>query len=541
MAEIVLIQAPFEDFYKTPLRTYPLGLLYIASGLIARGYGVSLIDGLAEEAKKQVPLPEEMGYMKEHYIGDKSPFSLFSGYYRFGASFEDILRRVKDHSPRLVFMSLLTTAYSSSGFELAKMIRQECPDVILICGGHHATRFPAESLQVFDYVIRGEGDRAAGQLADALLKRGSSSPGQIEGVCFKKGSERVIKDPVFVSEEELSGMVPAREIAPVPRSRGRGFTQILTSRGCPLSCTYCCTAEHLCGGFRQRKIGDILSECKTCYDTCGITHFDIEDENFTFEKERAQEILKGLKKLFDGKDVEFSAMNGLLPETLDEEIVLLMKEAGFNTLNLSIGSTNKEVLKKYNRPGSLLDRFDAIVHGAQTCGLSIIAYTISGGPYASRDQVIDDIIYMAVRPVQIGLSTYYPAPGSYDYEHDVYKKPEHFSLYRSSVYAVEGLMNRIEMVTGSRIARLLNYIKTLPQKGIHSLHDIVPAQTGSAIGPGQESKLAALFIKEKRIPGIEPKDRTVFIHRADDRMIEECVAALKEKGYIRGYKGDVEI
>ena len=42
-------------------------------------------------------------------------------------------------------------------------------------------------------------------------------------------------------------------------------------------------------------------------------------------------------------------MNGLYPPSLDEEVICAMQFAGFKTLNLSLGSSSKEQLRRFNR------------------------------------------------------------------------------------------------------------------------------------------------------------------------------------------------
>ena len=91
MADIVLIQPPFEDFYCTAVRTQPLGLLHVGAALIRDGFSVALTDALEEGKRRRVPLPSAFGYMREHTPGDRAPFALFSGYYRYGLEEEEIL------------------------------------------------------------------------------------------------------------------------------------------------------------------------------------------------------------------------------------------------------------------------------------------------------------------------------------------------------------------------------------------------------------------------------------------------------------------
>ncbi len=540
MAEIVLIQPPFEDFYTTSVRTLPLGLLHVGGALTQDGFSVSLIDALAEGKKRQAPLPRDFSHMKEFLHGDKTPFALFSGYYRYGMEEEEILDRIGREQPRMAGISLLTTAYADPAIRLARRVRERFPGIVLFCGGHHPTRFPEACLEAFDYAIRGDGETAAAELARAIL-RGRGEADDIEGVCRNDEAEGIqLREPTFLGEDELDLVRPERDLAGTPIIRGRRFTQILTSRGCPLNCTYCCTTKRLSGGFRKRKVEDVLAEFEDTRRRHGITHFDIEDENVTFDRDRAKALFRGLIQAFQGQGVLLTAMNGLLPETLDDELVGLMREAGFDKLDLSLGSTHPEILRRYGRPAGLMEPFEQAVESARRRGMAVTAYLISGGPHVEAKDVLRDLLRLAGLPVRIGLSSYYPAPGSLDYETGLFPKPASFTLHRASVYPVEGRMDRLAMVTASRLARILNYLKSLPSRGFSSLRAVTPAMEGDVIRPEDEARLAASFLYRGSIMGLTPGTRSAYPHRVDPTLAEACRQGLCHAGKIAGFSGPLE-
>jgi anaerobic magnesium-protoporphyrin IX monomethyl ester cyclase len=540
MADIVLLQPPFEDFYSTRQRTLPLGLLYVAAGLVRAGYSVTVLDALAGNRKRQATVPRTLSRMRDFYPADKSPFALFHGFFRYGLDDQEILGRIQQERPRMVGVSLLATAYSDTAMLLARRIRERVPGAVLFCGGHHPTRFPDACLAVFDYVIRGDGDKAAVQLADAILK-GDGDPGAVEGVCRLDAGVPSLKEPVFLGEPEISPLRPERSLAVPTVLQGRRFTQILTSRGCPLDCSYCCTTRRLSGGYRKRSVEDVLEEFRDVFLEHGITHFDIEDENATFDRERARTLFQGLIRTFHGKGVLLTAMNGLLPETLDHDLVGLMQEAGFHKLDLSLGSTKPEILKRYGRPAGLLGPFDRAVESARQRGMQVTAYVISGGPHVEAGDVLSDLLALAARPVRIGLSTYYPAPGSLDFEAARFSRPDSFAEYRASGYPVEDRMDRMQMVTASRLARVINYIKSLPSRGLFSLRSVSPATAGEAVRPGEEPRLAAAFLAQGILLGLSPGDRVAFPHRVDPALVQACRQGLHKAGKVAAFHGNLEV
>ena len=88
--KILLIQPPIQDFYQTSIRTQPIGLAYLAASLKNHGHEVEILDCQTEK-KKSIPIPAELSYLKDFYpFNDRSPFKLYTGYYHFGMSYEEI-------------------------------------------------------------------------------------------------------------------------------------------------------------------------------------------------------------------------------------------------------------------------------------------------------------------------------------------------------------------------------------------------------------------------------------------------------------------
>ena len=66
----------------------------------------------------------------------------------------------------------------------------------------------------------------------------------------------------------------------------------------------------------------------------GIRAFDIEDDNFTFNRKHCMDLLPQISQRF-GDKITLYAMNGLSAEHLDEEIIDLLIKCGMKLLNLS--------------------------------------------------------------------------------------------------------------------------------------------------------------------------------------------------------------
>ena len=160
---------------------------------------------------------------------------------------------------------------------------------------------------------------------------------------------------------------------------------IVSSRGCPLACSYCsvsATSSH--PGFRQRPVDAVVEEIQHLVEDRNTGFIDFEDENLTLEKPWAVELFTRLVPILAPRNVELRAMNGLYPPSLDAELIRLMKAAGFKTLNLSLGTTNRNQLMRFKR-ADVRPALEKVLALAVEQKLDAVSYIIGAAPGQSAD------------------------------------------------------------------------------------------------------------------------------------------------------------
>jgi anaerobic magnesium-protoporphyrin IX monomethyl ester cyclase len=236
---------------------------------------------------------------------------------------------------------------------------------------------------------------------------------------------------------------------------------IITSRGCPHGCAYC--SAHMTMGrfFRSRTPEAVLKEMRECQKEYGIEIFDVEDDNFTFDQGRAKKLMSLMIETFGEGGIKLSAMNGVSFASLDEELLRLMKKAGFHTINLSFISIDSSTKERMRRPKPTVE-FDKILENAERAGLSVIAYAIPGMPGQTIEEMVNTLIDLMSRRVLIGPSVYYPTPGTPLFEQCERDGilPPHLSQWRSSAFPIETEeFNRLDLLTLFRLVRVINFVK----------------------------------------------------------------------------------
>ncbi|MBU0991085.1 MAG: B12-binding domain-containing radical SAM protein [Proteobacteria bacterium] len=532
MPDILLIQPPIRDFYLTTKRTIPYGLSAIAATLIDAGFSVTIIDMLATKKSKPIDLQKNMTYLNEYYgRADVSPFALFHQFRHFGYSYEHLKHELKKCTPFLIGISSLFTAYSDEALTCAKIAKEIHPQAKIVLGGHHPTALPEYVMQhnFIDYCIRGEGEVSLSDLAICIKTK--KSPETIPGIVFrKKGGHIHVSEPALMKEPDAYPLPASHLIKSAYYQRGKGSAiSIMTGRGCPMTCSYCSMGAFF-RHYRKRSVNHVMAELSREASERNARFIDFEDENLSLDRKWFITLLERIIQTFGENHLELRAMNGLFPPSLDEELITLMKMAGFKTLNLSLGSTDLNQLKRFNRP-DVREKTDHILNVSDKLGLETVCYIIAGAPGQTATSSMDDLLYLSHRKALVGVSIYYPAPGSLDYDflEASGNLPGSFSLMRSTAIPVDNTTSRLESVTLLRLARIINFIKALKAKG-EEIPKPHPYKTSSLKDMSDRTALGkqilSWFFHDGKIRGIEP----------GGLIYEHAVSKPLTKGFIENFE-----
>lgn len=500
--KIILLQPPIRDFYDTDIRLQPLGLCMLKAAV--RKY-LPDIDVIVKDyhqglGRKTIAFPKEFSYLKDYYqYHDKSPFSMFHHFYHFGAGFDEIATDVAKERPDVVGISSLFSPYHREAIACAKAIK-ELMDVPIIMGGSHVSAMPHSVLQDsnVDYIIRGEGEKPLVEFLKALQSGGPMK--DVSNLGFKRDSKMTMnpmEKPFDI--EELAW--PDFSDFPVTRYmlNNKPLCFITTSRGCPHRCTFCSVHLTFGDGFRTRSVEDIILEIKKRHED-GYRVFDFEDDNLTFNRDYFKDLLTRLIALFPEGDFHPVAMNGISYMSLDQEILELMKKAGFTSLNLSLVTANEAMLKRFRRPHTL-NKYLEIVERAHNLGLEIVTYQILGLPHETLDEIIETMLLMMRLPVLIGVSIFYLTPGSSISKEFHEMTGDDILKSRSTAMAIEtDEFDRSDLYTLFITARIIDFIKSLGAgKKEIDLMEALEAAKGSDKRAALGADILKILFNEKKL------------------------------------------
>jgi radical SAM superfamily enzyme YgiQ (UPF0313 family) len=359
-----------------------------------------------------------MAHLNAYYgRPDASPLALFHRFRHFGRSVEHIGRKAAESDAFLVGIASLFTAYSQEALATARSVKSLLPGCRVVLGGHHPTALPAEAMAcpAVDFVIRGEGEDALPQLARALRSGGDLE--RVPGIVFRRPDGSLHLSPPAVVMDLDGCPQPARDLidARFYRRRRRGSTVVVASRGCPMACSYCSLGRYSGIPYRRRAVASVLAEIDTAVNAHDARFIDFEDENLALDKPWLMALLEGIRRRFGPQGLELRAMNGLFPPSLDSEMIAAMRAAGFRSLNLALATTHRDQLARFRRP-DVRRAFDNALVQAAANRLEAVGYIIVGAPGQRAAESLADLCYLAERRVLAGVSLFYPAPGSLDFE-----------------------------------------------------------------------------------------------------------------------------
>lgn len=468
---VLLIQPPaFANTAKTDINpNLPLGIAYIAAVLEREKYEVKILDAFVEGWDKEEPVGKEV--------------------IRVGLTFEEIECKIQDFSPDVVGVSNLFTAQRKNAHKVCKIAKKVSQDILVIMGGAHPTVAPEIVLEDknVDFVVLGEGENTIVGLMNYLKKEVDLR--SLDGVAFRENGKVVVAPKTKFIMDLDSIPFPARHLLKMDAYSRAGVTHggfvartpyasVVTSRGCPFQCTFCSAHKVFGRKYRCRSVDNVMEEIEMLVQDYGIKKILIEDDNFTLNARRTEQILD---KLIEKKyDLIWDTPNGIAVFTLNEKIIRKIKESGCDRLNLALESGNQYVLDNIIRKPLKLKKVIPLIEFARSIGMNVNVFFVVGMPEETIEQIRYTFRFarkMKFYHPHISILTPYPGTEVYEICKEKRYLVEDFNLDNLMItrynietldWTIEELDNVIKSET--RILRIHYYLRR-PRT---FLRDIIP-------------------------------------------------------------------
>lgn len=300
-------------------------------------------------------------------------------------------------------------------------LKKKNPELILITVGQLPTFLGEKMLELYpeiDFVITGEAELTVLELLDNI--------GDTESHRILEG-ERV----EYLDDLIFSSKFSSKTIGVNPNEQ---FRYIITSRGCPDSCTYCSSPVSREGKVSFRSPSDIINEIKHSYDKHGIIYFSIRDHNFTLNKERVLEFCDLLS--LSGLYIMWNCQARV--DTVDEEMLLAMKRCGLEHIQYGVETGSEKLLNLYNK-SITIEKIKEAAATTRKLGIYMSFYIMTGMFQETPEDVkatINLIKKTLPHDVIVSPVAYYPGTAIYNSAKDEGKISDSiwFENIESSIY-----------------------------------------------------------------------------------------------------------
>lgn len=365
-----LVTAEDEGF---PLNTQPpLGLAYVAAYLKKYGVIVSVVDAFTE-------LDGASGTSAKYH----------------GLSPEGIKRRIVDFSPDIIGISSMYTMYNQGAHSVAAFAKEVNKDIIVVCGGTHASVNPQMVLadENIDFVVHGEGEVTFLELVNAY--QNSQDIRAITGIIHRLGG-KIITNPPRPLIKNLDDLpAPARELLPmrvyfdnIPKTKNYNMrhlsTTVSTSRGCPQDCIYCAVKNVWGRVWRARSPENVVDEIESLVKDYGVREFQFSDDSISVDVRRLRAICEEIirRKI----DIKWTTPAGIAIWHLDKSLLKLMKKSGCYRLTFGLESGNAQTLKFIGK-NYTYEHARSIIRYAGKLGIWTAGTFIIGFPHETKAMI----------------------------------------------------------------------------------------------------------------------------------------------------------
>ena len=370
----------------------PLGALYAASYLQARGYEVALFDAMLAQSESEW----------EHALARHRP--------RYAVLFEDNFNYLSK-------MCLLRMR--EAAFRMCSAARERGCTVV-VCGSDATDHPDAYFQHGADYVLLGEGEVTLAELLDHLSQGRPATPDHILGLAWPgegNGVRRTRARPVLTDLDALP--FPARHLVDVARYRrlwverhGYFSLNLVTTRGCPYHCNWC--AKPIWGQrYNVRSPENVVEEMRQLQRDYQPDHLWFADDIMGLKPGWIQAFAELVER--HRVRIPFKSLNRpdllLLGDTIPA-----LKRAGCQTVWIGAESGSQKILDAMEK-GTTVEQIYEVTRRLHEHGIEVGFFLQFGYPGETRRDIEQTLkMVRECRPDDIGISVSYPLPGTPFYE-----------------------------------------------------------------------------------------------------------------------------
>lgn len=279
------------------------------------------------------------------------------------------------------------TATAPRAYELCDSFKKRGKTVIL--GGVHPTILPDEALQYADSVVVGE--------AEGVWKK-----------VLEDAENKCLQTKYHNPNPDLSQYVP-KNYKEVIKNRLFKLVPIMTTRGCPYDCDFCCVTDLFGKKIRHIPIENVIRDITES----GAKNFMFLDDNIIGNPKYAKELFMALKPL----KIHWVGQASISLLVKDDELIQLAVDSGCQALFFGFESVDIEQLKTMRKSFKDIEELENAIKKIKKMGILIHASIVFGfdnDKLGIFDETVDFLVKNKVSTVSFNVLTPYPGTRVYN-------------------------------------------------------------------------------------------------------------------------------
>jgi len=312
---------------------------------------------------------------------------------------------------------LHTSSPSFAGdVQVAEAFKRENPDLKIGFVGAKVAVEPEASLlasPAIDFVAREEFDFTIAEIAEGRPLA------EVDGVTFRDAAGTVASTPDRAILEDMDRLPYVTDVYKRDLNINDYFIGYLkhpylslyTGRGCRSRCTFCLWPQTVGGHrYRTRSVEHVLGEMARIRELFpAVREVFFDDDTFTDDRRRAEEIARGMGKL--GLTWSCNAKANVPRETLK-----IMRDNGLRLLLVGYESGNQQILINIKK-GVRVERARQFTKDCRDLGITIHGTFIVGLPGETTETIQETIRFAKeINPHSLQVSIAAPYPGTALYQ-----------------------------------------------------------------------------------------------------------------------------
>lgn len=323
-----------------------------------------------------------------------------------------------DFRPDVLGMSSMTFQYETAR-AIAWMARQRDRKIVTVLGGYQASMMYREiadswDRNLFDWLIRGEGDFAIAEIIEVL--EGRREPQDVPGASYKVDERFVHTDDRPLQDLGVLALPARHKRAYLGAHQAIWPADVFeTSRGCTLACNYCSIHTMYGKSHRFFSIDYVLRDLQQMSRRIVKEAF-CSDDNMTNDLDRLEELCDAMisnrKKLFTDIRITTQATCAGIAES--QRVVNKMAKAGMTKVFLGIENVSTKTLREIKK-GDIVELTRTAVRRLHEAGICVVGGCITGFPHDGPVEIRENYEFfksLGVEHTIPQIITPYPGTGS---------------------------------------------------------------------------------------------------------------------------------